>query len=142
MRPRESTNRQAPSLMNDVFAAGQYYLGNRWTLLILAVVLIVAGAVFNWTWLVAVGIAPVLLSTLPCLLMCAFGACMMCKANKGPSPTTNDSVGSTQATAIDASGALPAASGAASCCNHEPSVARFAEVNRPPAGAPKSDTHA
>jgi len=36
----------------------------------------VAGLAFNWSWLVAAGIAPVLLSLLPCVAMCALGLCM------------------------------------------------------------------
>lgn len=43
---------------------------------ILASVAIVAGLVFNWSWLVAAGVAPVLLSLLPCAAMCALGLCM------------------------------------------------------------------
>lgn len=34
------------------------------------------GAALNWSWLVAVGIAPLLLSVLPCIAMCALGVCM------------------------------------------------------------------
>ncbi|HUZ67383.1 MAG TPA: hypothetical protein VMU56_06935 [Beijerinckiaceae bacterium] len=46
-------------------------------LLLLAAVVIGLGLVFNWSWLVAAGIAPVLLSVLPCLAMCALGLCMV-----------------------------------------------------------------
>lgn len=34
------------------------------------------GIVSNWSWLVAAGIAPLLLSVLPCVAMCALGLCM------------------------------------------------------------------
>ncbi|RVH28084.1 hypothetical protein CN211_25985 [Sinorhizobium meliloti] len=34
------------------------------------------GLAFNWNWLVAAGVAPPLLSVLPCLAMCALGLCM------------------------------------------------------------------
>lgn len=33
------------------------------------------GLVFDWGWLVAGGIALLILSVLPCLLMCALGLC-------------------------------------------------------------------
>jgi len=36
-----------------------------------------AAATGGWGWLVAAGIAPVLLSVLPCLVMCGLGLCMM-----------------------------------------------------------------
>lgn len=34
------------------------------------------GLIFKWDWLTAVGAAPIILSVLPCLAMCAFGLCM------------------------------------------------------------------
>jgi hypothetical protein len=37
---------------------------------------LVAGAAFNWGWLVAIGIAPLLIAVLPCVAMCALGLCM------------------------------------------------------------------
>ena len=47
--------------------------------LVLAAVAVVAGAAFNWSWLVAVGVAPLLLTLLPCAAMCALHLC----ASKG-----------------------------------------------------------
>ena len=45
-------------------------------------VVAVGGAAFGgWPWLVAVGVAPILLSILPCAVMCAFGLCMMRMGN-------------------------------------------------------------
>jgi hypothetical protein len=45
--------------------------------LALAVSIPLAGAlVFGWPWLVAAGIAPLLLAAAPCLAMCALGLCM------------------------------------------------------------------
>jgi len=41
---------------------------------------IVGGLTLNWSWLVAAGIAPILISVLPCAAMCAIGACCMSKA--------------------------------------------------------------
>lgn len=52
-------------------AAG-YYLSRKRTLIVLAT----AGVALNWSWLVAAGIAPVLISLLPCAAMCALGLCM------------------------------------------------------------------
>lgn len=34
------------------------------------------GVAFNWSWLVAAGAAPLLLSVLPCGAMCALGPCV------------------------------------------------------------------
>jgi hypothetical protein len=38
-------------------------------------VAVVAGVAFNWSWLVAVGVAPLLLTLLPCAAMCALHLC-------------------------------------------------------------------
>jgi hypothetical protein len=38
-------------------------------------VLAVAGVVFRWHWLVALGLASIVLSVVPCLMMCALGLC-------------------------------------------------------------------
>lgn len=46
----------------------------RW--LALAAILVTAGLAFNWSWLVAVGVGPVLITALPCVAMCALGLCM------------------------------------------------------------------
>lgn len=41
-----------------------------------AVAALVAGAALNWSWLAAAGIAPLLVTALPCLAMCGLGLCM------------------------------------------------------------------
>jgi hypothetical protein len=43
--------------------------------LAIAVLAAVAGAAFNWSWLVAAGLVPVLLAVVPCLAMCALSLC-------------------------------------------------------------------
>jgi hypothetical protein len=35
------------------------------------------GLSLGWNWLTAVGAASIIVSTAPCLIMCALGACMM-----------------------------------------------------------------
>ena len=51
-----------------------YFTGWR-GLLLLAMIALVAGAALNWSWLVAAGVAPLLLTALPCVAMCALGLC-------------------------------------------------------------------
>ena len=84
------------SLSRDLLYALRYYLGNRRGLLVLAGLVIASGLALNWSWLAAVGIAPILISLLPCLAMCALGLCMnrsgskSCSAaesNAGPTET-------------------------------------------------------
>ena len=40
-------------------------------------VVVGSGLALGWDWLTAIGIAPLIVSAAPCLLMCAFGLCMM-----------------------------------------------------------------
>jgi hypothetical protein len=64
------------SLGRDVLHAVRYYLGGRRGLLALAAIVAVAGLAFNWSLLVAAGIAPLLIAALPCAAMCALGLCV------------------------------------------------------------------
>ena len=50
---------------------------DRRVLIAVGVLALVLGAAFNWSWLVAIGAAPVLLAVLPCAAMCALGLCAM-----------------------------------------------------------------
>lgn len=111
-----TTERPASSLTRDLVHALRYYLGNWRALLILATILIVTGLVLNWNWLVAVGLAPILLSTLPCLVMCAFGVCMMCRsAEKQSTPVSDKTTAATPPATLAVTTENPS-SGTASCC--------------------------
>jgi hypothetical protein len=65
-----------PSLTRDLFRASRYYLGGWRGVLVLAAIALAAGLALNWSWLAAAGIAPVILTALPCLVMCGAGLCM------------------------------------------------------------------
>jgi hypothetical protein len=41
-----------------------------------ALALLASGFAWQWSWLVAIGVAPLLIGTAPCLAMCALGLCM------------------------------------------------------------------
>ena len=71
-----STDTSDRSLTRDILDAARYYIGGRRTLFVLAAVLIVGGIALNWGWLVAAGLAPILITLLPCAVMCALGLCM------------------------------------------------------------------
>ena len=64
------------SLARDLLHAARYYLGGRRGLIVSAALVLVAGLALNWGWLVAAGIAPLLVAVLPCVAMCALGLCM------------------------------------------------------------------
>jgi len=74
--------RSTPSreLQVHSLAAGWMVARWRWVAAIALVLAAVGlGLFFGWGWLVAVGVAPLLISAAPCVLMCAFGLCMMRK---------------------------------------------------------------
>ena len=65
-----------PNSSPDACASGGRSMLDNWKLwLVLAAAALVAGATLNWSWLVAVGVAPLLLAVLPCVAMCALGLC-------------------------------------------------------------------
>jgi len=70
------TDRSDRPLIRDILDAARYYLGGRRTLFVLAAILILGGVALNWGWLVAAGLAPIIIAVLPCAVMCAFGLCM------------------------------------------------------------------
>ena len=65
------------SLANNVQSAARRILGNRFGLLAIAALILGLAAYSNWGWLVAAGLAPLLLSIAPCAAMCALGLCSM-----------------------------------------------------------------
>lgn len=67
------------SFSTDLVRAGRYYLRDRRGWLVLGGIAVTAGLAFNWGWLVTAGIAPILISVLPCVAMCAVGVCCMKK---------------------------------------------------------------
>jgi hypothetical protein len=64
------------SLARDLIRAARYYLGGRRGVLILTAIALAAGLALNWNRLVAAGIAPVILTVLPCAVMCGAGLCV------------------------------------------------------------------
>src|SRR6266496_2852473 len=49
----------------------------RWVLIGLAIGGAIAGLALGWDWVVAAGLAPLVVSVLPCVAMCALGMCAM-----------------------------------------------------------------
>jgi hypothetical protein len=76
----ETTKSAETSLTRDWIDLGRYhlarYVGWRRGLIILTIAALGTGLAFNWSWLVAIGVAPLLISLAPCAVMCALGLCM------------------------------------------------------------------
>src|SRR6266542_2526080 len=94
MTTSNTTKTASPSPARDLLDAARHYLGGRRALLILAIGALIGGIALNWNWLVAAGIAPLLLTALPCLVMCGLGLCMnkliggSCASEPTPSKTS------------------------------------------------------
>lgn len=56
-----------------------------------ALALIGAGLAWQWSWLVAIGVAPLLISVAPCVAMCTLGLCMHRMCSRTGSSGQNDS---------------------------------------------------
>lgn len=70
-----SIKSREPSLARDWLRFFGYHPGGRRTLLVPAVAAIAGGTALNWEWLVATGLASILLTLLPCAAMCGVGLC-------------------------------------------------------------------
>jgi len=88
MSTPETLKAPQASLSRDLLYAARYYLGGRRGLLIVAAAALVGGLTLNWSWLVAAGIAPLLIAALPCVAMCALGLCMNKMGEKSCSTST------------------------------------------------------
>ena len=64
------------SLTRDLIRASRYYLGGWRGVLILTALALATALALNWSRLVAAGIAPAILTFLPCAVMCGAGLCM------------------------------------------------------------------
>ncbi|MCB4824858.1 hypothetical protein [Roseicella aerolata] len=51
-------------------------LRGRRALAMLGLAVVAAGLASQWSWLTAIGVAPILVSLAPCAAMCALGLCM------------------------------------------------------------------
>lgn len=80
-RSRGASVALAQGMVNTIWP----YVGGRRGLIVLAIGITVAGLAMNWGWLVAAGMAPILLAVLPCAAMCALGLCMNKAGGKTPS---------------------------------------------------------
>ena len=76
MSSQETVNATKASLAQDWLNALRYWLRGRNGVIALILLAVVIGAALSWSWLVAVGIAPLLITILPCAAMCALGLCM------------------------------------------------------------------
>ena len=65
------------SLGRDFARYFRYRFGGRRGLITAAIVLMAPALWLGWPWLVAAGLAPLIIAMAPCAVMCAVGACAM-----------------------------------------------------------------
>jgi hypothetical protein len=108
-----TTKSAETSLARDWINLGRYYvgryLGGRRGLIILTLTALGIGLALNWSWLVAIGVAPILIALAPCAAMCALGLCM--SRMGGQSCSTQSSSTSEDAGVRSSPSALNAATG-------------------------------
>ena len=61
--------------VRNILAGLRRHLGGRRILWLIAAVALAAGLTLRWNWLVAAGVAPIIVGLLPCAAMCALGFC-------------------------------------------------------------------
>lgn len=74
---------------------------------VVAAILVIAGMALGWSWLVAAGVLPILLSVLPCVAMCAIGLCAMNQGNRSYGGQTSGETAMQNGTALPGSPAKP-----------------------------------
>lgn len=143
MTAPQSTTAAEGSLGRDVLYAARYYLGNRWTLVAVAGLAVILGLSFGgWGWLVAAGLLPILLSTLPCLIMCGFGVCMMCRGEKKTTASGDAANSATSSAALGVAKMDQPAAGGSSCCGGGAEEAQSPQVKQLQSINERKDSHA
>ena len=84
LSPPATTCACRPSILNRI---GQH----RWLVGSMILALLAAGFAWQWSWLVAIGVAPLLVSAAPCVAMCALGLCMHRMGNRADNVTQDTS---------------------------------------------------
>ena len=77
--------------IRNMLDGARRHLGGRRSLWLVAGLALAAGLALKWNWLVAAGIAPVVVSLLPCAAMCALGFCAhKMTSGAAPKPPSTD----------------------------------------------------
>ena len=109
-----STEFTATRDARSVWSRTARLLRGRAGLVALGAAVLGVGGALNWHWLVAAGVAPLVLSVLPCVVMCSLGLCMAAMANRS---------GNAQQSANSDPTVLPP--GGASCCAPESAASQL-----------------
>jgi len=143
MTVRKATETADTPLSSQWLNLARCYLGNRWVFLALGAFVLLAGIGLNWGWLVAAGIAPILISVLPCLVMCGLGACMMCRSGATQTTSPRDAVdAATSPTALGVARMERPSAVGSSCCQSGSGQTQSPQVNQTHSINERRDSHA
>ena len=73
------------------------WIGDRRLLALAGLTVAGTGLALGWNWLAAVGVAPVIVSAAPCLVMCALGLCVIGSGQQACSSQPTHGAGEPQA---------------------------------------------
>lgn len=99
-QPQVSFLQDLLALFRYVLDAVRARLGDRRVLIAVGALGAGAGLALNWSWLTAIGLAPILVGVAPCAAMCALGLCM--SRMGGRACSTQQSTNQAPVPAIDA----------------------------------------
>lgn len=71
-----SASSETQQVGSGIFNAVRPSLSGRRGLILAAILLATVGIYLGWGWLVAAGVAPILIALAPCAAMCVLGLCM------------------------------------------------------------------
>ena len=128
------------TLSRDIGSYLRYQLRGRRGLIAAAIALAVPALWLGWPWLVAAGLAPLLLAVAPCAVMCALGLCMsraFRTSEPGSSEAARTSAPQSQlASAEPESESFPSSASGCAACHSAPETTASAD------GAAKLPTQA
>lgn len=120
------------TLSQDIGSYLRYQLRGRRGLIAAAVLLAVPALWFGWPWLVAAGLAPLILAVAPCAVMCGLGLCVNMACRKSDAGSSSGQAAGSALRVTSPKSEQEASVGA--CCANEDGAA---ETKAPPAGAAK-----
>ena len=103
MKTSEASKTQEANPLQNLFSVLGEKLRGKNGLIAVAVLAVGGGLFLNWSWLVAAGIAPLILGILPCVAMCALGLCANKMGGKSSSETPPKTTGTTDPSATKGS---------------------------------------
>lgn len=137
----KSIEKADASLGRDLLYAARYYLRNRWVLLVLGSAVFIGGAALNWGWLVAIGLAPILLSLAPCAIMCAVGLCAM-GGNKQSDQPGNAAEAAQSSAALGVAKMERSSVAGSGCCHEQAGDIQSPDVKQIQLIEERKDSHA